>query len=195
MTEEIQTKGISRRTVVKGAAWSVPVIAAAVATPLASASTALDLTIVGNCSGSFNASGLAGNIVQQLATVLGLQPATRNFTVTAGATAVPAGTVLTLDNSGVLNVGLIGVTGALDVSALDIISLGGGVTQITLQQELPAGQSFVLDLLPAVVDLKVAATQTLALQSDSSISDNVSVLVGTTASIPFVITLDVQVCA
>lgn len=31
--------GLSRRTVVKGAAWSVPVIAAAVATPLAAAST------------------------------------------------------------------------------------------------------------------------------------------------------------
>ncbi|MGV2982226.1 hypothetical protein ACNPNP_00860 [Microbacterium sp. AGC85] len=36
MTEE--NKGLSRRTVVKGAAWSVPVIAAAVATPLAAAS-------------------------------------------------------------------------------------------------------------------------------------------------------------
>ncbi|MCS3841751.1 hypothetical protein [Microbacterium sp. AK031] len=195
MTEEIQNKGISRRTVVKGAAWSVPVIAAAVATPLASASTALDLTIVGNCSGDFRAAGLASGIIDQLATVLGLEPAARNFTVTAGSTAVPAGTVLTLDNSGVLNVGLIGVTGALDVSALNIVSLGGGVTQITLQQELPAGQSFVLDLLPAVVDVKLAATQTLALQSDPSVSDTVSVLLGTTASIPLVITLDVQVCA
>lgn len=38
MTEE--NKGLSRRTVVKGAAWSVPVIAAAVATPLAAASVA-----------------------------------------------------------------------------------------------------------------------------------------------------------
>src|SRR5690606_23566796 len=36
MTEE--NKGLSRRTVVKGAAWSVPVIAAAVATPFAAAS-------------------------------------------------------------------------------------------------------------------------------------------------------------
>jgi hypothetical protein len=40
MTEDIQKNpGLSRRTVVKGAAWSVPVIAAAVATPLAAAST------------------------------------------------------------------------------------------------------------------------------------------------------------
>lgn len=40
MTElENTSKGIDRRTLVKGAAWSVPVIAAAVATPLAAAST------------------------------------------------------------------------------------------------------------------------------------------------------------
>ncbi len=43
VTEEIQkNKGISRRTIVKGAAWSVPVIAAAVATPLAAASLVND---------------------------------------------------------------------------------------------------------------------------------------------------------
>lgn len=35
---EQNTSGISRRTIVKGAAWSVPVIAAAVAVPLAAAS-------------------------------------------------------------------------------------------------------------------------------------------------------------
>lgn len=40
MTElENTSKGIDRRTLVKGAAWSVPVIAAAVATPLAAAKT------------------------------------------------------------------------------------------------------------------------------------------------------------
>lgn len=34
-------KGITRRTIVQGAAWSVPVVAAAVATPLAAASAAI----------------------------------------------------------------------------------------------------------------------------------------------------------
>ncbi len=39
MQENTRTDGLSRRTVVKGAAWSVPVVAAAVAVPLAAAST------------------------------------------------------------------------------------------------------------------------------------------------------------
>lgn len=39
MQENTRTDGLSRRTVVKGAAWSVPVVAAAVALPLAAAST------------------------------------------------------------------------------------------------------------------------------------------------------------
>lgn len=36
--EDIKKTGLSRRTIVKGAAWSVPVIAAAVAVPMAAAS-------------------------------------------------------------------------------------------------------------------------------------------------------------
>ena len=39
MQEHVDTRGVSRRTLVKGAAWSVPVVAVAVATPLAAAST------------------------------------------------------------------------------------------------------------------------------------------------------------
>lgn len=68
MTEEVQkNKGLSRRAVVKGAAWSVPVIAAAVATPLAAASVAgADLT-----------PSLSGPITLSL-TALGLPVATIN---------------------------------------------------------------------------------------------------------------------
>lgn len=40
MTDDQNTKHLSRRTMVKGAAWSVPVLATAVAVPMASASTA-----------------------------------------------------------------------------------------------------------------------------------------------------------
>lgn len=39
MQESPQAPGVSRRTLVKGAAWSVPVVAVAVATPLVAAST------------------------------------------------------------------------------------------------------------------------------------------------------------
>lgn len=46
MTEEVQpTSGLSRRAIVKGAAWSLPVVAVAVATPLAAASTPTSPTL------------------------------------------------------------------------------------------------------------------------------------------------------
>jgi len=74
----------SRRAVVKGAAWSVPVIAAAVAAPAASAST----------------SELGA-----------LAP---GFTLTASPTApIPAGTVITITGSGVANIGVFSVTGGV----------------------------------------------------------------------------------
>lgn len=119
MTEEIQKdKGFSRRTVVKGAAWSVPVIAAAVATPLAAASV-VDV-------GAFTTSGTCG--------VLGLIGP--GFTLTASATApLPIGTTVTITGGGVANIGVFSVTGGTaNVSVLSPTS-----RQITLTSELPAG--------------------------------------------------------
>lgn len=43
---QIPTRTLTRRTVVKGAAWSVPILAAAVATPLAAASTVAPFSTV-----------------------------------------------------------------------------------------------------------------------------------------------------
>lgn len=119
MTEEIQKeKGFSRRTVVKGAAWSVPVIAAAVATPLAAASNVE--------VGAFTTSGTCG--------ILGVIGP--GFTLTASATApLPVGTTITITGSGVANIGVFSVTGGTaDVSVLSPTS-----RQITLTSELPAG--------------------------------------------------------
>ncbi|MFT4135462.1 hypothetical protein [Microbacterium sp.] len=47
MTEPTEQKNISRRTVVKGAAWAAPVIAVAVAAPLAAATVVLVATSIG----------------------------------------------------------------------------------------------------------------------------------------------------
>lgn len=83
----------SRRAVVKGAAWSVPVIAAAVAAPAASASTSElgALALNGSC-------GVLG--------VLG-----PGFTLTASPTApIPAGTVITITGSGVASVAVLSGT-------------------------------------------------------------------------------------
>ncbi|QNA91998.1 MULTISPECIES: hypothetical protein [unclassified Microbacterium] len=137
MTEEIQkNKGISRRTIVKGAAWSVPVIAAAVATPLAAASV-VDV-------GAFSVDGDCGT--------LGLL--FPGFEITAGPSApLPAGTVITITATGIANVQLFSISSAL----ADIQLLGPTSQQITLVADLPAGTSFDAR---AVVGLGVGSTLT-----------------------------------
>lgn len=117
MTEEVQNnKGISRRTVMKGAAWSVPVIAAAVATPMAAAS---------GDAGAFQLNGTCG--------VLGvLGP---GFTLAAGAVALPVGTIINITGSGIANIGVFSITGGLaDVNVLSPTS-----RSITLTSPLAAG--------------------------------------------------------
>ncbi|CAH0214083.1 hypothetical protein SRABI76_02340 [Microbacterium oxydans] len=125
MTEEVQKNtGISRRAVVKGAAWSVPVIAAAVATPLAAASGVVDV-------GAFSLAGSCG--------VLGvLGP---GFTITAGATQpLPTGTTITITGSGVANIGVFSITGGTaNVNVLSATS-----RQITLTAPLAAGATLAV---------------------------------------------------
>lgn len=119
VTEEIQkNSGFSRRTIVKGAAWSVPVIAAAVATPLAAASNVE--------VGAFELDGTCG--------VLGvLGP---GFTLQASATApLPVGTTVTITGSGIANIGVFSVTGG----TANVAVLSGTSRQITLTAALPAG--------------------------------------------------------
>lgn len=120
MTEEVQkNKGISRRAVVKGAAWSVPVIAAAVATPLAAASGVVEV-------GAFALNGSCGT--------LGLLGP--GFTLQAGPTTpLPVGTTITITGGGIANIGVFGVTGGTaNVNVLSPTS-----RQITLTAALPAG--------------------------------------------------------
>ncbi len=116
--ESTKNRDVSRRTLVKGAAWSVPIIAAAVATPLAAAS----FTDVG-------AFALRGNCG-----VLGvLGP---GFTLQAGPTApLPVGTTVAIVGSGIANIGAFGATGGTATSR----SSPATSRLITLTAELPAG--------------------------------------------------------
>ncbi|PSS46071.1 hypothetical protein C6401_02395 [Arthrobacter woluwensis] len=123
MSEPKLSNSASRRAVVKGAAWSVPVIAAAVAAPAASASTSElgALALNGTC-------GVLG--------VIG-----PGFTLTASATAaIPAGTVITINGSGVANIGVFSVTGG--VATVNVLS--GTSRQITLTAPLAAGTTLNL---------------------------------------------------
>jgi hypothetical protein len=138
VTEEIQkNKGVSRRTIVKGAAWSVPVIAAAVATPLAAASGDVEV-------GAFSVDGTCGT--------LGLGLLATGVTITAGATApLPVGTVITLTGSGLANVGVVSVTGGL--ASVSVVS--PTTRTVTLTAPLAAGTTLTLS---TTINVSVAWT-------------------------------------
>lgn len=123
MTEGIQNDAVSRRAIVKGAAWSVPIIAAAIATPLAAASTVN--------VGAFTLRGTCG--------VLGvLGP---GFLLTASPTTpLPVGTTITVIGSGVANIGVFGATGG----TASVAVLSGTSRLITLTSDLPAGATIAL---------------------------------------------------
>ncbi|GAA4486050.1 hypothetical protein [Microbacterium panaciterrae] len=134
-------RGVSRRSLVKGAAWSVPVIAVAAATPLAAASTATNV-------GNFSLDGTCG--------VLGvLGP---GFTLTAGAVALPVGTVINITGSGIANIGVFSVTGGTaNVNVLSPTS-----AQITLTAPLAAGATAAFrTTLSISVAFGLSATLTL----------------------------------
>ncbi|MBN8424142.1 hypothetical protein JF531_06355 [Microbacterium esteraromaticum] len=130
---------LSRRTLVKGAAWSLPVIAAVAATPMAAASTVTNV-------GDFQVDGSCG--------VLGLLGP--GFTITAGAEALPAGTVITISTSGIANIGLFSITGGL----ADIQLIGSTGNRVELTAPLAAGATADLR---AVVSLGVGSTMTAVL--------------------------------
>lgn len=117
-TTSSPSRSVSRRALVKGAAWSVPVIAVAAATPLAAASTATNV-------GDFALNGTCG--------VLGLIGP--GFTLTAGSAPLPAGTIINITGSGIANIGVFSVTGG--TATVNVLS--GTSRQITLTAPLAAG--------------------------------------------------------
>jgi hypothetical protein len=117
--DEVTGFSPTRRSLVKGAAWSLPVIAVAVATPLASAST-VDV-------GAYHLDGTCG--------VLGvLGP---GFTLTAGPTPLPVGTTVVVTGSGVANIGVFSVTGG--TATVNVLS--GTSRSIVLTSAVPANST------------------------------------------------------
>ncbi|MFE1645860.1 hypothetical protein [Microbacterium sp. P01] len=109
---------IERRTILKGAAWSVPIILATAAVPAHAASN-VDV-------GAFTLNGTCGT--------LGLIGP--GFLLQAGPTApLPVGTVVTVTGTGVANIGVFSVSGG----TASVVVLTNRSRQITLTSALPAG--------------------------------------------------------
>ncbi|MFE6995708.1 hypothetical protein ACFVAE_07095 [Microbacterium sp. NPDC057659] len=180
MEENTTRGGIDRRTIVKGAAWSLPVVAVAVATPFASASAApFNATVTGNCSGNYDLSVLTSIVgpalvgtVQTALGLLGFQPnATRRFTVTATSGTIPAGTSYTLtDPNALLTVS--GLQNVIGAGVASVVSTTGGFV-ITTSADIAQGGSFTVDVYRALVNVGALSSFTLTQNvSDSDNADN-----------------------
>ncbi|MBO0984666.1 hypothetical protein [Rathayibacter sp. SD072] len=75
---------ISRRSLTKSAAWSVPVVAVAVAAPMAAASTTVDIVVSGSCA-TLSVVGTAGTAPRFTASAVGggVIPAQTQFTLSS----------------------------------------------------------------------------------------------------------------
>lgn len=118
---EAGPNGVTRRAIVKSAAWAVPVVTLGVAVPAHAASFPTDL-------GAFRLNGSCGTLG-----VLG-----PGFVLTASsAVALPAGTVVNIAGSGVANIGVFSVRGG--VANVDVLS--STARRITLLAAVPAGSA------------------------------------------------------
>ncbi len=134
--------GLSRRTVVKGAAWTVPTVAVATAVPLAAASTSTDV-------GAYALNGSCGTLG-----VLG-----PGFVLQAGPTQpIPAGTTILINGSGVANIGVFSITGG----TANVAVLSGTSRLVTLTSAVPAGATIAIrTTLSISVAFTLNATTTL----------------------------------
>jgi len=213
MTDDQNNKHLSRRTMVKGAAWSVPVLATAVAVPMASASTVptWNGAVTGFCSGQYDISVLRGivgntlvNTVQAALGLLGIQPnASRGFTITATQGSIPAGTVYRLQGpAGLIDLSIL--QGLIAANVAGIVDVNNGAYDITLNQAIPQGSSLTIDLFTSLINVGAASTFSLTqqavdantLDSSATINSGVGVAVNLgSLGIPFVTgSLAVQLC-
>ncbi|SFR45976.1 hypothetical protein [Microbacterium azadirachtae] len=170
------THGVSRRTLVKGAAWSVPVVAAAIAVPAQAASLpqGVDVAVTGACAGNYDLSvltnlvgaGLVGLVQNVVLNPLGLTPnPRRTFTITAQQGTIPAGTRFSLTYPALINLNLGVLNSILTAAALNVVSTGNTSAEFTTTAPIPQGGSISFNVAGAipVADLGVASTVTLTL--------------------------------
>lgn len=143
----IEKSAVSRRTVAKGAAWSLPVIATAATAPAASASTgqAGDAVISHACGG---------------ATIGGIGLSIPTFTVTAVGQAIDAGSTYTLRGGGLAE---IRIGAPNDLVQIDLLS--ESQVTITIPNAIPAGGNVTFQVL-GIASLAVLTKFTLTLANE-----------------------------
>jgi hypothetical protein len=173
MDAEITTnEGISRRTIVKGAAWSIPVMAVAVAAPAAVATGGAnwDVTIAGSCVNEYQDTALNAlvpanlrQVVRSALALLGIdRPAARTFTITATDGTIPAGTTFSLTYpSGLINV--VALEGLIEANALTVATINPTQATFTLNTPLTEGQSITINIINAIIDIGALSSVTLSL--------------------------------
>ena len=129
-TDVLSRRKVPRRTIVKSAAWSLPAVAAAVATPLATASipTADQNVIISSSCVGFN--------------ILGIGQSFPQFTITAVGAPIKAGSTFTLSGQGFANLTFADTTG---LGFFNFFGNGTGAT-FTLSRDIPAGESASLQV-------------------------------------------------
>lgn len=114
------TGHVTRRTIAKGAAWSLPVVAVAAAAPSANASKPVqDVDVDASCYG-LNIGGLGLSYPQ--------------FSIIAVGAPIAAGSTFTLTSDGLANVTL-----GADNALIDIGIIAGKSRTITLKKTIPVG--------------------------------------------------------
>ena len=147
MTEVEKSRGISRRTIARTAAWSVPAVAVVAATPAYAASgTFWDAKISSHCDGTL------------------LAPVHHaGFTITnVGNAVMPTGTQFTLSISGLASANVLQGAGLVNLTAVGLVNIGGAWVQ-TLQtvSDVQPGGTATYTLPDALLSVQVLTTFTL----------------------------------
>lgn len=154
----IEKKTVDRRTIAKGAAWTLPVIATAAAAPSASASPSSNAdVIVSHACGGLTIPTPFGNVGISFPT----------FTVTALEQGIDAGSTYTLQGDG-----LAGVSIGAPSDLVQIHVLSESQATITIPHAIPAGGSVTFQIL-GIASLDVLTTFSLSLATETG-NDNVN---------------------
>ncbi|WP_029088325.1 hypothetical protein [Brevibacterium album] len=145
MSDELTTTGLSRRSVAKGAAWSVPVLAAAVSVPMASASVdpgdAFDVAVSADCAGNYDLAQLRQGLSDIVGSLPGgalLQPLLTPITNTLVDTTTTLLSGLGFDEFESRGFTILAAEGTVPAGTQFTLT-GGGLINITLLEDALGG--------------------------------------------------------